>query len=60
VSLKDGRTVRAPVDRFDLLRSADEHKLTHVELNVAGTGLRWPELDEDLSVGGLIRDFGAI
>jgi hypothetical protein len=22
-----------------------------------GTGLRWPDIDEDLSVAGIIRDF---
>lgn len=38
------------------LASATELDRTTAELSPGGYGIHWPLLDEDLSVGGLVRD----
>ena len=36
------------------LREASEVQLTNIEVSPSGYGLHWPDIDEDLSVDGLI------
>jgi hypothetical protein len=36
------------------LAQATEAERTHVEVSPSGYGLHWPQLDEDLSIDGLI------
>ena len=38
------------------LRSASPAERKHMELSPGGYGIHWPLIDEDLSVGGLLRD----
>lgn len=54
VELTDGRHIGFPADRFELLRAASDDQLTKVELRLDGYALRWNELDEDLSVQGIV------
>ncbi|MDQ3034254.1 MAG: DUF2442 domain-containing protein [Myxococcota bacterium] len=54
VELTDGRHIGFPADRFRLLRAATDDQLTRVELRLNGYALRWSELDEDLSVQGIV------
>ena len=54
VSLKDGRVVSVPVTWFPLLRAATPKQRERYEVGGGGTSLHWPELDEDLSVAGLL------
>jgi len=37
-----------------ILSKAQFHQLKNVEISPSGYGLYWPELDEDLSIDGLI------
>ncbi len=55
VELTDGRQVAFPADRFRLLRAADEEQLGRLELRLQGAALRWDELDEDLTVRGIVE-----
>jgi hypothetical protein len=55
VGLTDGRTISAPLVWFPRLLSASEKQRTHWELLGNGEGVHWPEIDEDLSVEGLLR-----
>lgn len=55
VSLVDGRNVIAPLVWFPRLSSATKSQLENHELLGDGEGTHWPELDEDLSVAGLLR-----
>lgn len=59
VHLKDGRTVRASFGKLgkELPFVSDQDRL-NCKIIGSGTGLHWPDLDEDLSLAGLIRDFG--
>ena len=58
VELTDGRIVSFPADRFRLLKAASDEQLKKVELRLNGYALRWEELDEDISVAGLLAGTG--
>jgi hypothetical protein len=54
VELIDGRTISAPLIWFPLLSKASKEHLNNWELLGDGEGIHWPDLDEDLSVSGLL------
>jgi len=54
VELHDGRIVGFPADRFRRLAEATEEQLGLVHIEVGGYALRWDELDEDLTVPGIV------
>ena len=54
VQLTDGRVVGFPSARFKLLKDASEEQLAKVEIRLNGYALRWEELDEDITVLGII------
>jgi hypothetical protein len=54
VSLTDGRIISVPIIWFPLLRRATPEQRANYEIGGSGTSLYWPELDEDLSVVGLM------
>jgi len=54
VELLDGRTVSAPLVWFPRLSRANVEQLENWELLGDGEGIHWPDLDEDLSVAGLL------
>jgi hypothetical protein len=54
VELTDGRIVGFPADRFRLLRQATDEQLKKVSLELDGHALRWKEMDEDITVPGIV------
>lgn len=54
VRLEDGRRLWVPYQWFPRLATATSQQRAHWELIGDGVGLHWPELDEDLSVDGLL------
>ncbi len=54
IELHDGRIVGFPADRFRLLKAATEEQLAMVQLELNGFALRWEELDEDITVPGVV------
>jgi len=54
VLLTDGRRISAPITWFPLLLKASPEQRMKCEIGSGGTSLHWPELDEDLSVAGLM------
>lgn len=54
ISLTDGRRVSIPIIWFPVLRGATADQRGKYEIGGGGTSLHWPELDEDLSVAGLM------
>jgi Protein of unknown function (DUF2442) len=54
VELHDGRIVGFPADRFRILAVATEEQLARVQVEVNGYALRWEELDEDITVPGIV------
>jgi len=55
VRLRDGRTITAPLSWFPRLAAAEPAARNVWEPSAAGLGIHWPEIDEDLSVEGLLR-----
>ena len=55
VDLQDGRTVSVPLAWFPRLLHATNGQRRKWELLGDGEGIRWPAIDEDLSVAGLLR-----
>lgn len=54
VDLADGRRISAPLDWFPRLLQATPAQRGNWELIGRGIGIHWPEVDEDLSVAGLL------
>jgi len=56
LELTDGRVFGFPADRFRVLSQASDEQLKEVRLEVGGHALRWEELDEDLTVAGVVAE----
>ena len=54
VDLSDGRTISVPIDWFPRLVHATPQERDNWRLIGTGEGIHWPDLDEDLSVEGLL------
>jgi hypothetical protein len=55
VNLKDGRTISVPLAWFPRLLNATPTERSNWELLGEGEGIHWSDIDEDLSVAGLLR-----
>lgn len=55
VTLADGRELAAPLEWFPRLRDASPEQRAHWRFIGRGQGIHWPDIDEDLSVAGLLR-----
>ena len=55
VCLVDGRTISVPLVWFPRLLHATAQQRAKFELLGDGEGIHWPEVDEDISVAGLLR-----
>ena len=53
--MSDKMEVRFPVKANTKLRNATEAQRNNIEIICGGTGLHWPDLDEDLSVTGILE-----
>lgn len=52
--LADGRTLSVPYDLVPSLSKATKNERENAVLLGMGTGIHWPDIDEDLSVEGLV------
>ena len=55
VDLADGRTISVPLAWFPRLLAATPEQRDNWQVSGAGFGIHWPDIDEDLSVEGLLR-----
>ena len=55
VTLADGRELAAPLQWFPRLRDATPAQRQNWRLIGHGLGIHWPDVDEDVSVVGLLR-----
>jgi hypothetical protein len=56
VHLDNGSALRVPLDWFPKLRAATPEQRRDVRIAASGAGLHWDQIDEDISVSGLMRD----
>ena len=55
VVLADGRRISLPLTWYPRLLHASPEQRAHWELLGDGEGIHWPDIDEDLSVAGILR-----
>ena len=53
--LTDNKEIRFPIDANKKLRNANDKQRNNIEIICGGTGLHWPDIDEDLSVTGIME-----
>jgi hypothetical protein len=58
VELTDGRLLGVPLAYFPRLLNAAQAQRDDYIISGGGTGLHWDELDEDISVKGLLLGIG--
>lgn len=58
VSLDDGRELSVPLAWFPRLLHGTPEQRGHWELIGLGQGIHWPDLDEDISVAGILAGRG--
>lgn len=58
VDLTDGRTLGIPLAWFPILLEATPEQRLRYRIGASGNGLHWEELDEDISVEGLLAGRG--
>ena len=54
IDLTDGRTIAAPLSWYPRLWHGTPAERSHFEIIGDGTMIHWPDLDEDLSVTGIL------
>lgn len=52
VTLRDGRIISTPLDWYPRLQSATQAERDNYE--IMPLGIHWPDLDEDLSIAGML------
>ncbi len=55
VLLKDGREISIPLEWVPKLRKAMRRQRANWRLIGGGVGIHWEDLDEDLSVAGMLK-----
>ncbi len=55
VTLADGRELAVPLEWFPRLRDATLEQRANWRFIGRGQGIHWPDIDEDISVSGLLR-----
>ena len=55
VDLRDGRTIAVPLAWYSRLFDATLEQRQNWRIAGAGFGIHWPDIDEDLSIEGLLR-----
>ncbi|TAL61039.1 MAG: DUF2442 domain-containing protein [Bacteroidetes bacterium] len=56
IELTDGRVISFPANRFKRLKNTSDEELKQVALRLNGYALRWENLDEDITVKGIVAD----
>lgn len=54
IELSDDRIIGFPADRFKRLKESTDKQLHNVELRLNGYALRWEEIDEDITIPGIV------
>jgi hypothetical protein len=58
LELTDGRQLSVPLTYFPRLLHATPEQRLNYAMSGGGTGLHWEEIDEDISVSGLLLGIG--
>jgi len=58
VDLADGRSLTVPMSYFPRILKASPEQRALFIISGGGTGIHWDEIDEDISVSGLLLGIG--
>ena len=53
--LADGREIKVPIEFYPRLKKATKKQRQNYEILGLGTGIHWKDIDEDLSVEGIVE-----
>ena len=53
VTLQDGRRIATPLEWYPRLQRASASERAHFE--IMPMGIHWPDIDEDLSIAGMLK-----
>jgi hypothetical protein len=53
VTLADGRKIATPLDWYPRLKAASNEQRANFE--IMPMGIHWPDIDEDLSIAGMLK-----
>ena len=59
LALSDGREIKTPLEFYPSLKKASAKHRRNFRIIGLGTGIHWPDLDEDLSVEGIVLGFSS-
>ncbi|MHB8337842.1 MAG: DUF2442 domain-containing protein [Ignavibacteriaceae bacterium] len=54
IELTDSRIIGFPAHRFKRLKESTSEQLQKVEIRLNGFALRWEEIDEDITIPGIV------
>jgi len=54
LGLEDGREIKTPIEFYPRLAHATKKQLKNFKWIGGGTGIHWPDIDEDLSVESIV------
>lgn len=54
LELNDGREIKVPLEFYPRLNKATKKQRVNYEIIGQGTVIHWPDIDEDLSVEGIL------
>jgi hypothetical protein len=54
IELTDNRIIGFPANRFKRLKESTDEQLQKVEVRLNGYALRWEEIDEDITIPGIV------
>ena len=57
IHLNTNLTFVAPIKNYSRLKNASIKRLKNYRLVGCGVGIHWPDLDEDLSLKGFLKEF---
>jgi hypothetical protein len=55
ILLNTGGILKESLSKYPLLKNASKESLLNYEFIGSGTGIHWPDLDEDLSLKGFLK-----
>lgn len=56
VRLTNGNFISTPVDKYPRLASATDAQRNNYRFIGKGVGIHWEDLDEDLSIAGMLKE----
>jgi hypothetical protein len=57
ILLTNGHTLKMPLSKSNKLFNASDQALSNYQIIADRSGIRWPDIDEDLSLKGLLKEY---